>query len=164
MIPRALTLAAGLTGAAACSQFPEYAQQYTQRLGGAVHELTRIVADFDASAEAAGLTRAAALDEMRGTAFLDRRRADMSRTIARSDRLRADLALLRGAGPFTRAYHAGRFTDPEIARAALRDYKPALPMSVEGVTFAAAGFLLGTMSLALISAALRRATRRKTPA
>ena len=46
MILRALTLAAGLTGAAGASQFPEFSQQYVQRLGGAVDELTRFVAEM----------------------------------------------------------------------------------------------------------------------
>ena len=50
MILRALTLAGGLTGAAVSSQFPEFSQQYTQRLGGAVDALAVVVADFDAMA------------------------------------------------------------------------------------------------------------------
>ena len=43
MILRTMALAAGLTGAATLSQFPEFSQQYTQRLGGAVDELSAIV-------------------------------------------------------------------------------------------------------------------------
>ncbi|MEO1364377.1 MAG: DUF2937 family protein, partial [Pseudomonadota bacterium] len=62
MIARALMLAGGFAGAALTSQFPEYSQQYTQRLGGAVDALAEVVADFDASARAEGLSREAALD------------------------------------------------------------------------------------------------------
>ena len=47
MITRTLVLAGGVAGAAILSQFPEYAQQYTQRLGGAVDALGQVVADFD---------------------------------------------------------------------------------------------------------------------
>ena len=43
----------GLALAIVLSQFPEYAQQYTQRLGGAVDELRVITEDFDRAALAA---------------------------------------------------------------------------------------------------------------
>ncbi|MEL7345872.1 MAG: DUF2937 family protein, partial [Pseudomonadota bacterium] len=82
---RILALAGGLAGAAGMSQFPEYSQQYTQRLAGAVDELSTVVADFDASALASGLTRQEALAQLSGTEFLDRRQADMTRTLTRYD-------------------------------------------------------------------------------
>ena len=43
------------------SQFPEYSQQYVQRLGGAVDELKTVVSDFDTSAQATGSTREGAV-------------------------------------------------------------------------------------------------------
>ena len=42
----------GLGLALVLSQFPEYAQQYTQRLGGAVDELRVITEDFGRGAAA----------------------------------------------------------------------------------------------------------------
>ena len=69
------------------AQFPEFSQQYVQRLGGAVDELRIVVADFDASAQAAGLTREAALADLSGSEFRDLRQGDMTRTIARYERL-----------------------------------------------------------------------------
>lgn len=150
MILRALTVAGGLTGAAGLSQFPEFSQQYTQRLAGAVDELSRVVADFDSSAAAEGLSRDAALAQMSGTAFVERRRADMTRTIARHDRLQEDLATLRNAGPFTRFREVTRISDTEIARRAWTDYKPALPITFEGIVFAAFGFLSGLMLLTAV--------------
>lgn len=152
MIVRALVLAGGVLGGAAASQFPEFSQQYTQRLGGAVDALEEVVADFDASAQASGLSRAAALDQMRGAEFLDRRRSDMTRTFARYDRLRADLAVLQGAGPFMRAYHAARMTDGDVAQAAMQAYAPAVPVTLAGLVFAGSGFVVG---LCAVWAALR---------
>ena len=152
MIGRALMLAGGFAGAALTSQFPEYSQQYIQRLGGAVDALSEVVADFDASARAEGLSREAALDQMVGTAFIERRQADMRRTFTRHARLSADLSTLQGAGPFTRAWQAYRFTDGEVARAAFEAYQPALPLTFAGLTFALAGFAAG---LAAIWAVLR---------
>ena len=152
MIARALMLAGGFAGAALTSQFPEYSQQYTQRLGGAVDALAEGVADFDASARAEGLSREAALDQMVGAAFIERRQADMRRPFTRHARLSADLTALQGAGPFTRAWHAYRLTDREVARAARDAYQPALPLTFAGLTFALAGFAGG---LAAIWAILR---------
>lgn len=150
MILRALTLAGGLTGAAVTSQFPEFSQQYTQRLGGAVDALADVVADFDASAAAVGLTRDAALAQMQGTEFLERRRADMTVTFRRYDRLRADLEAVGGQGPFMRAYHAARLTDGQIARAAWTAYRPAVPITFAGISFACLGFVLGSAVLGVI--------------
>jgi hypothetical protein len=66
MVRRALGMLGGLALGFALSQFPEYAQQYVQRLGGAVDELRIIVADFDRGAAEAGLTRDEALARFAG--------------------------------------------------------------------------------------------------
>lgn len=164
MILRVLALAGGLMGGATASQFPAFSQQYTQRLGGAVDALAEVVADFDASATAADLTRAQALEQMRGTPFLDSRRADMTRTFQRYDTLRADLDVLEGAGPFMRAYHATRLRDSDVARAALQAYEPALPINMAGAIFAGTGFLAGLAAmwaaLAVLAWPFRRRHRR----
>ena len=152
MILRVIVLAGGLLGGASASQFPEFAQQYTQRLGGAVDALGEVVADFDASAAGAGLTRDAALAQLQGTGFLEARRRDMTRTFVRYDRLRSDLAVLEQAGPFMRAYYAARMTDGDVARAALDTFEPAVPLGMAGLTFAGFGFLTG---LAAVWAVLR---------
>ncbi len=164
MIARALILAGGLFGGAVASQFPEFSQQYAQRLGGAVDALGEVVADFDASAAATGLSRSDALAQMQGTAFLERRRDDMERTFVRHARLSADLAVLQDAGPFMRAYHATRLTDGEVAQAALQSFQPGVPLTTAGGIFAAGGFLgglcaaWGGLHLALVP--LRRRRRR----
>lgn len=144
MIVRALTLAGGLAGAAGLSQFPEFSQQYTQRLAGKVEELTRFVEEFDADAAAVGVGREQALIGLaQGGAIGAERAQTLVDTIARQRHLAAALEDLRGAGPFTRAYHANAFTDSELARGTLSDFNPALPLSFEGLIFAGLGFLAG---------------------
>ncbi len=161
MIIRMLTLAGGIAGAAGLSQFPEYSQQYTQRLAGAVDELQRVVADFDASAAAEGLTREQALSQMVGTDFVERRRADMDRTISRSITLAGDLETLRNATPLQRFMKAGRFTDQDIATRALNDFKPAIPVTLTGLIFAAMGFVAGSGTVSALFAVLRWPFRRR---
>lgn len=164
MILRVVTLAGGLAGAAATSQFPEFSQQYMQRLGGAVDALGQVVADFDASARAVGLDRQAALAQMTGTEFLDRRRSDMTGTIARYERLHADLDILQGQGPFMRAYHLPRLTDTQIAQAAWKVYQPAMPLNLAGGIFAGFGFILVAGVLTGLFSLLGAAFRRKSSA
>lgn len=159
MFRRATAIVAGLAGAGTMAQFPEYSQQYIQRMGGAVDELRTIVTDFDASATEAGLTRGEALADLSGSEFRELRSEDMARTISRYERLSASLTLLReerAAGRLALSY--GAF-DPEIASATYADFRPAIPVTVEGGSFALGGFVAGWGVVAGLGAALPR--RRK---
>lgn len=166
MILRAVTLMAGLAGAGVSSQFPEFSQQYAQRLGGAVDELATVIADFDATATASNLSRVEALEQMQGTDFLTRRRADMERTIDRHGNLSQALTALQNAGPFMRAYQLRHFTDRDIATRAYEAYQPAVPLTLEGGVFAGVGFLGGAGLLSALLGLLRLVFRRRsaTPA
>ena len=165
MIARALTLAAGLSGAAALSQYPEFSQQYAQRLAGRVDALALFVAEFDADAASLGLARDAALQELAEGGQMGAARAKtVARTIARYDRLSADLAVLRGAGPFSRAYRVRSLTDVAIAQATWSDFKPAMPLTFEGAVFSGVGFFAGLGGMAAVLAVLRWPFRRRRQA
>lgn len=142
MILRSIIIAAGLAGAFSAAQFPAYSQQYMQRLGGAVDALGDVVADFDASATALGLSREQALEQMTGSAFVEARRRDMAVTFDRFDSLSDDLAVLESMGPFTRAYNANRFMDAEIAQGAWSAFQPAVPVTQAAAIFAGFGFVV----------------------
>ncbi len=161
---RILALAGGLLGAGFTSQYPEFAQQYLQRLAGQVDALDIVVADFEASAMRSGLTRSAALAELSGTPFLDDRQADLRRTFRRHAVLTDNLASLRAAGPLARITMPHRIADPAIFAATWRDFSPAMPLTVAGVTSGTVGFVGGwalarvllAAALALLLAPLRR--------
>ncbi len=157
---RVLALAAGLSGAAALSQFPEFSQQYLQRLGGQAEALQKVVAAFDSSATRALLTREEALAELDGTRFLAQHQGDMRAVIARSERASADYALLRAAGPLERLALPHRFRDTETLQATWNDFRPALPLTVEGAASAGVGFGLGWAVLALLSGLFLRPFRK----
>ena len=162
MILRALVIAGGLAGGAATSQFPEFSQQYLQRLGGAVDELQQVARDFDASARAVGLSRQDALAQMTGTPFLERRRVDMTSTLNRYETLSASLARLEGQGPFMRAYYLPQMRDVSIAREAWNVYQPAVPLNFAGAIFAGAGFLLGAFAIWAVLRIMFFPFRRRT--
>ncbi|WP_417249961.1 DUF2937 family protein [Celeribacter sp.] len=165
MIVKTLTLVGGLLGAATVSQYPEFTQQYLQRLGGQVEALDTVIADFDRSAERAEMTREEALASLGGSVFLENRRSDMRRTIARHEKLTEDLAELRAASPMERLTMPHRVADTETARATWDDFVPAMPISVEGGISALAGFLGGygvvAALLHFLTWPFRRGRRRK---
>ncbi|MEL6099959.1 MAG: DUF2937 family protein [Pseudomonadota bacterium] len=162
MVLRAFTFAGGIAAAAATSQFPEFSQQYVQRLGGAVDELTQVAADFDNSAQAEGMTRSGALEAMQGNAFVERRRADMERTFARLATMRSDLEVLQTGGPFTRAANAARMRDSDVARATFAAYQPAIPLTFDGLIFTCIGLIGGASLIRLVAAVLNTSARRRT--
>lgn len=164
MILRLLTLAGALTGAVGLSQFPEYSQQYMQRLGGAVDELARQVTRYEAYAAAVGLPLETYLAALGEEGEMARTQAgNMASDIARHDRLSAALQTLEGAGPFMRAKLAfDVLPDSEVAARAMETFKPAVPATFEGAVFAGAGFVTGWAVLALALTILRRSWRMLT--
>ena len=54
MLARPIALAVALVLGFLLSQAPEFAQQYRQRLGGAVDELARIITQFDEDSARSG--------------------------------------------------------------------------------------------------------------
>lgn len=139
----------GLGLALVLSQFPEYAQQYTQRLGGAVDELRVIAEDFDRAAAAGGLDRSAALAryEASNDSFLAGRGTSMSATFRRYDQLSATLTRIEHADPVTRLQSLPAYLDTDIGRRTLESYKPAVPVTMEGILYAGGGFILGYLVL-----------------
>ncbi|WP_425099849.1 DUF2937 family protein [Tropicibacter sp. S64] len=155
MIGRALALAGGLSGAATFSQFPEYSQQYMQRLGGAVDELSRQITRYERDAATVGLDLDGLIEQLGAEGDLSAMQAANIRAdIARHDTLQADLAALEGAGPFMRAKLATHLGDRDIARRALETYKPAAPITFEGAVFAGSGFLGGWLGITALLAFL----------
>lgn len=163
MVLKVLSLAGGLAGAAGLSQFPEFSQQYLQRLAGQVDALAEVTAEFDASATEAGLNREEALASMSGTEFLGYRQEDMRRAFTRFDRLSSDLTLLRETGPFERVLLPHRFADTDLLQATWADFQPAMPVTTAGLSTAGAGFFGGWAAigglLSLLFAPFRRRAR-----
>ncbi len=151
---RILAMAGGIAGAVALSQFPEFSQQYIQRLSGATDELRAVAIAFDTAAKVGGLSRDEALDELRGTGFGDRFSDDMRDRIYRYERLNADYQALAGAQPLQRLARAWRIRDPELVRRTWDDFRPAVPVTSEGLIFAGIGYAGGWALVSLVLALL----------
>lgn len=156
----------GLGLAVALSQFPEYAQQYTQRLGGAVDELRVITEDFDRAAVAGGLDRVSALQRYNASNddFLAGRGTSMTATFERYEQLSATLARIEGAGPAERFQSLPAYLDTDIGQRTLENYRPAIPVTMEGILYAGGGFILGYLILSGLWRFLAMPFRKRYPA
>lgn len=140
---RIMAILGGVSGAVALSQFPEFSQQYLQRLAGKVDALTEVAVQFDATATRNGLTREAALVQITGTQLLNDQQADMRATLTRQVQLSQNLTMLRAANPLARMTMPQRFGDLETLQATYADFRPAMPATTDGAVTAGIGYVGG---------------------
>jgi hypothetical protein len=102
MLARRLALAIAVLAGLIGSQAPEFAQQYRQRLGGALEELNRIVSEFDSEVQRQNLSRAEALKRLEdNTDPLARERGDdMDKAIERAAHLNEQIQAMNLAGAY----------------------------------------------------------------
>jgi len=144
-----LLVAISVVFAALFGQAPEFAQQYAQRLGGAIDELDRIVRHFDEDSLRSGYDRPGALVLMgRDQEQLVRDQATrMSDTIDRLANLRAQQSAMNQGGSFTRVVAFATGYDQDIATRTWWDFRFAVPISVDAVLFMSAGFITSLLLL-----------------
>jgi hypothetical protein len=131
-------------GTIAFSQFPEFMQQYLQRLGGHLEEARRQLAQFRHVAEQSGLTldRLIAQTGSNPDLAVAKLSGVMTRAVARVEELQSAQLALQNASLWERPFVFLRNMDADIARATGEIFKPAVPTTVEGLVYAAAGMLI----------------------
>jgi hypothetical protein len=149
MLFRRFALAVALLAAALASQCPEFVQQYTQRLGGAIDELRAIVARFDQEASTRSLSRADAIARLESNPdpLAEDRGRDMEATVARLDRLERQRDGFAAAGPLSRYAVFLENFDRQTAAGTYADFSPAIPATLGGLVAAIVGFVLGLLGL-----------------
>lgn len=157
--------AGGIGLALVLSQFPEYAQQYTQRLGGAVDELRIITERFDSEAAAAGLGRDEALARYVGSTdgFIVGRGTSEAANFLRYEQLSATLARIEGADALERFQSLPAYLDTDIGQRTLENYRPAVPVTMEGILYAGAGLIAGYLVVSGLWRFLMLPFRRRRP-
>lgn len=136
-----VTLVAGLVGLSSFSQAPEFAQQYKQRLGGAVQELGVVVGDFDTNAKNALLTRDDALNKLQGSSeqFVQDRGNSMAKTIDRFTELETQQINMNAANAYMQPVHVLQNPDMELVKGAWSIYQPAIPLNKESALWGGVG-------------------------
>jgi hypothetical protein len=145
VLTRRLAVAIGLLFAVIGAQWPEFAQQYRQRLGGALDELNRMIVQFDDQAKSQALTREQGLDRLHhNDDVLARDRAEaVDEDIDRAGRLSRQKQAFRDAGPVTRLLALAENFDATTLSQAWRDFEPALPVTGEAFVIGGAALLFG---------------------
>jgi hypothetical protein len=161
MFARRLALAIALIAGLIGSQGPEFAQQYRQRLGGAIAELNRIVSEFDNEARRENLTRAEGLKRLEDNAdpLARERGEDAGKAIVRAEDLNEQIRAINSAGPLMRLYVVATHFDPEIAQSTLDNYEPAEPLSIAALAAGAIAAIWGWVATRLIAWPLSRRSR-----
>jgi len=161
MIGRLLQACSAILGAAAFAQFPEFYQQYLQRLGGrldqARFDLDRLIED----AATLGRTVEAYIQEL-FAAGGEAAQLAAKRELARLDgarELEQAYQALSQAGPLERPVAFLHHFDPSLAEATLGSYAPGFPVTPEGFAYAAAGLLAGLLIAVSGAGAGRRAVK-----
>jgi len=141
----------------ASTQMPEFWQQYRQRLGGAIDELTAIVAQFDTQATAQNLAPEAAIARLEANPdpLVQGRGDEMHRIIARLAKLRRAAAAFNDPNIASKWTTLVRTFDPYIAERTYETFQPAIPTSAEGFIAGVIGFIVGGGIVHLIGLPIR---------
>jgi hypothetical protein len=160
LLDRALCVA----GAVLFSQLPEFMQQYLQRLEGHLDEARLQLSRFKEAAAQSGMT----LDQMVAGAGQSPNPAmgklgDAVRELgARADALGAADAALRHATTWSRPFVFASNLDWGIARATWAIFRPAVPTTFEGLSYALVGIVLALSLYHLgVKAPITRGLRRR---
>lgn len=157
MLIRTVSLAIGILGAIVGAQLPEIMQQYQQRLGGAADEVATIVERFDRDAAANNVSRGDALAQLHasGEDLVRRRGTDMELNIERLSRLNQQQVDMSGDFLGRAVYFLGH-ADRALLGETLKDYRPAVPTTVEGLFSGLAGLIAGWWIIRLVAWPFRR--------
>jgi len=166
MMTRRLAVAIGLLFGLIGTQWPEFSQQYRQRLGGALDELSRVVAAFDAEAASRSMTPAEGVARLKDNAdpLARERGAAIESDIARRALLEQKFAQLRQAGPLRRLVVMAGGLDPETASRTLQDFEPAVPVTSEALIVGAVALIWGWGATHLCAWPIRRRWRARRAA
>lgn len=170
IVRRMLTLLIAVASGLLFSQAPELSQQYRQRLGGAVDELTIRIQDFDVHANHSGLDRQEALSIYARSPeqFIRSQGEAIRQTFERYERLSSQLEELTISSPILRPLVVARRLDTVTFSNTLRDFVPGVPLSTAGAVWLAMGLIAGLLVavflngiLRVVFIPLRRSTRHR---
>lgn len=161
MLFRRFAVAVALLIAGLFSQAPEFVQQYSQRLGGAIDELQDVVARFDQDAANQSLSRQQGIARLEANpdALVQARGRDVETSAARLARLERQREAFSVSGPLSRYTVFVEDFDRRVAAGTYAAFSPAVPVTVAGLGAAAIGFALGWVGVRLLAWPMRRHRR-----
>ncbi|HEY9539394.1 MAG TPA: DUF2937 family protein [Kiloniellaceae bacterium] len=161
MLARLLYGLGAATGGSLLSQFPEYYIHYVQRLGGRVDQARLRAAEIREDAATMGLSVEDYVASFLDSAPHSLEGARMTESIFQLDRMEAAYHALRAAPALERPLAFVEHMNGGLVESTLGDFAPALPLTPEGFSYAAAGALAGLAIIFGSRRALRRRRRRR---
>ncbi|WDI32659.1 DUF2937 family protein [Hyphococcus flavus] len=140
---RLLAFLLGVAGAVLGSQGPGFTLQYMQNLEGRIDELRPIVEEFDGNIAQYGYTRDQAMSECRTAAgLLDALCKTYVTAVQRYELLVAHKEQLDASTETVRPLVLARSFIPDVAESVRGEFKPAVPVTTDGLIYAGGGFAL----------------------
>jgi hypothetical protein len=161
MLARLFYSLGAATGGAAFSQFPEYYAHYVQRLGGRIDQARLRAEEIREDAAAKGLSVEDYIENFLDSAPHSLEGARMSESIFQLDRMEAAYNALREAPVMQRPFTFVEHMNTGLVEATLGDFKPALPLTPEGLVYAGCGALAGLILIFGSRRVLRRRRRKE---
>ena len=139
-----------IAGAAGLSQFPEFVQQYEQRLGGRLDQALIQEGRIAEAAARHGLTPQEYADRLaRNPDPVVRTEGGVvTANLQDADQLRQAFDSLASASTLDRPMTFLQTFDSSVAGATLDSFVPAVPLSPEALIYAGAGMVIGLIILA----------------
>ncbi|GAB4356655.1 MAG: hypothetical protein Kow00114_07680 [Kiloniellaceae bacterium] len=161
MFARLIYSLGAIAGGTAFSQFPEYYAHYLQRLGGRIDQARLRAAEIREDAAEKGLSVEAYVETFLDSAPHSLEGGRMAESIFQLERMEAAYQALRAATPLQRPLAFAEHMNPGLVEATLGDFAPAVPITPEGLSYAAAGVLAGLIAVFGAGRLLRRRRRKE---
>ena len=140
-------------GAVAFAQFPQFLQQYVQRMGGHLSELEGQVGFMRKSAEASSVTLQEYIQkftESQLDPIFSRQGVIMQNMVDRYNHLSLTLNSLQEANLYKKPLIFITHLNKDIIHETWSTYQPGIPTTLEGLAYAAVGMIFGTLLFLII--------------
>jgi hypothetical protein len=161
-----LDRAFSIVGAVAFAQFPQFLQQYVQRMGGHISELEGQVGFMSKSAEASSLTLQEYIQkftESKLDPVFSRQGMIMQNMVDRYNQLSSALNSLQDATIYKKPLIFITHLSTDIAHETWNTYQPGVPTTLEGLAYAAVGMIFGTLTFLLLKFIIKSIFRKIFP-
>jgi len=138
---------AGLAGGGALAQFPEFYQQYLQRLAGRMDEVRQRADEIARDAVASGLDLQGYIARFLDSPAHAMEGERMAEALESAARLDAAYGALAHAGAWQRLPLFLQHFDSALARDTGSLFQPALPLTFGGLIYALAGAAVGILAV-----------------
>ena len=145
MVRNAVAALFACGGAVAFGQFPEFFQQYLQRLGGALDQVRQRGAEIIADAAAKGLSVESYIAGFLASPSHALEGLRMQDSLLKLSQMERTHELLSTAPAWQRSGLFLRYSDQALAEETLRAFQPALPITIEGLGYALTGGFLALL-------------------